>query len=62
MSLSEASETFLSVRAQEGFSRYTINAYRLQHQLLVRDIGPEVAKTDFGIISPVNGKRDQKSS
>ena len=39
MRLSEASETFLSVRAQEGFSRYTINAYRLQHELLVRDIG-----------------------
>lgn len=39
MRLSEASISFLSVRTQEGFSRSTILAYRLQHQLLERDIG-----------------------
>lgn len=39
MIVSEASDLFLAVRAQEGFSPYTIAAYRLQHQLLVRDIG-----------------------
>jgi integrase/recombinase XerD len=39
MYLSEASEAFLTVRSQEGFSQYTISAYRLQHELLVRDIG-----------------------
>ena len=30
---SEASESFLSVRTQEGFSRYTISAYQLQHHV-----------------------------
>lgn len=39
MRLSEASNTFLSIRTQEGFSPHTINAYRLQHRLLVRDVG-----------------------
>ncbi|WP_245632719.1 tyrosine-type recombinase/integrase [Alicyclobacillus kakegawensis] len=39
MRLSEASASFLNIRTQEGFSRYTISAYRLQHQLLIRDIG-----------------------
>lgn len=39
MRLSEASNMFLSVRTQEGFSPHTINAYRLQHRLLVRDVG-----------------------
>ncbi|GMA64929.1 tyrosine-type recombinase/integrase [Alicyclobacillus fastidiosus] len=39
MKLSIASETFLSVRNQEGFSRQTIRAYRLQHKLLIRDVG-----------------------
>lgn len=39
MRVSEASESFLTVRTQEGFSLHTISAYRLQHQLLVRDIG-----------------------
>ncbi len=39
MRLSEASNTLLIVRAQEGFSPHTIDAYRLQHQLLVRDVG-----------------------
>jgi integrase/recombinase XerD len=39
MRLSEASETFLEVRHQEGFSSHTINAYRLQHKILIRDIG-----------------------
>lgn len=39
MRISEASELYLNVRAQEGFSPHTIDAYRLQHQLLERDIG-----------------------
>lgn len=39
MNLSEASEIFLSLRKYEGFSPYTVDAYRLQHQLLIRDIG-----------------------
>jgi integrase/recombinase XerD len=39
MRLSEASGTFLAVRRQEGFSAHTIDAYRLQHQMLIRDIG-----------------------
>ena len=39
VNLSEASETFLNVRGQEGFSRYTISAYHLQHELLIRDVG-----------------------
>ncbi len=39
MHLSEASEAFLSLRAQEGFSPYTLKAYRLQYSLLIRDIG-----------------------
>lgn len=39
MRLSEASESYLTVRVQEGFSRYTIDAYRLQHALLIRDVG-----------------------
>ncbi|GEO26859.1 integrase [Alicyclobacillus acidoterrestris] len=39
MRLSEASQQFLAVRQQEGFSRYTIKAYRLQHQILIRDVG-----------------------
>ncbi|GEO27398.1 hypothetical protein Alches_25770 [Alicyclobacillus hesperidum subsp. aegles] len=39
MRLSEASQQFLAVRQQEDFSRYTIMAYRLQHQLLIRDVG-----------------------
>ena len=39
MRLSEASEAFLAVRRQEGFSSHTIEAYRLQHKILIRDIG-----------------------
>jgi hypothetical protein len=39
MRLSEASEAYLEVRHQEGFSSHTINAYRLQHKILIRDIG-----------------------
>lgn len=39
MRLSAASSLYLSLRAQEGFSRYTIRAYRVQHNLLIRDIG-----------------------
>jgi len=39
MNLSEASGAYLSVRRQEGFSSHTINAYRLQHEILIRDIG-----------------------
>ncbi|GMA63744.1 hypothetical protein NZD89_00300 [Alicyclobacillus fastidiosus] len=36
MILSQVSETFLSVRSQEGFSPFTIRAYRQQHKLLLR--------------------------
>lgn len=39
MRLSDASNTFLEVKGQEGFSAYTLYAYRLQHELLIRDIG-----------------------
>lgn len=39
MRLSEASQQFLAVRTQEGFSKYTIKAYQLQHALLIRDVG-----------------------
>ncbi|KPV42929.1 tyrosine-type recombinase/integrase [Alicyclobacillus ferrooxydans] len=39
MNLSQASETFLSIRSQEGFSPFTIRAYRQQHKLLIRDVG-----------------------
>ncbi|GMA59644.1 hypothetical protein NZD89_08905 [Alicyclobacillus fastidiosus] len=39
MNLSQASEAFLTVRGQEGFSPFTIRAYRQQHKLLMRDIG-----------------------
>ncbi|WAH41045.1 hypothetical protein NZD89_22600 [Alicyclobacillus fastidiosus] len=36
MNLSQASEVFLSIRSQEGFSPFTIRAHRQQHKLLVR--------------------------
>jgi integrase/recombinase XerD len=39
MQLSAASELFLRTKRQEGFSDYTTNAYRIQHSLLIRDIG-----------------------
>lgn len=39
MLLSEASELFLRTKEQEGFSSYTLNAYRVQHSLMIRDIG-----------------------
>lgn len=39
MLLSEASEAYLTIRKQEGFSQYTIKAYRLQFKVLMRDIG-----------------------
>lgn len=39
MLLSEASKLFLSTKEQEGFSPYTLNAYRIQQTLLIRDIG-----------------------
>ena len=39
MQLSDASNMFLELKGQEGFSPYTIDAYRLQHKLLIRDIG-----------------------
>ena len=39
MLLSEASKLYLNTKEQEGFSSYTINAYRIQHSLLIRDIG-----------------------
>jgi len=45
MLLSVASNKFLTLRAQEGYSPYTIRAYRMQHGLLVRDIGDEEIDT-----------------
>ena len=39
MRLSVASNRYLTLRAQEGYSPYTIRAYRVQHDLLIRDIG-----------------------
>lgn len=39
MRISEASEAFLSLRQAEGFSPYTLKAYRLQIELLIRDAG-----------------------
>ena len=39
MRLSEASERYLATRTQEGFSPHTIRAYRLQHQILMREVG-----------------------
>ena len=39
MQLSQASEGYLWARAQEGYSSYTLRAYRLQHSLLIRDLG-----------------------
>ena len=39
MRLSVASNQYLTLRAQEGYSPYTIQAYRVQHDLLIRDVG-----------------------
>lgn len=39
MRLSEASRAFLSQRQTEGLSPYTLKAYRLQVDLLIRDVG-----------------------
>lgn len=39
MQLSEASQRYLAPRTQEGFSPHTIRAYRLQHQILIREVG-----------------------
>ena len=39
MRLSEASTRFVVARGQEGYSPHTLAAYRLQHELLIRDVG-----------------------
>ncbi len=39
MRLSEASDRYLATGTQEGYSPHTILAYRLQHQILIRDLG-----------------------
>ena len=39
MRLSDASSRYLTLRAQEGYSSYTVKAYRVQHHLLIKDIG-----------------------
>ncbi len=39
MRLSDASNRYLTLRAQEGYSPYTVKAYRVQHRLLIKDIG-----------------------
>lgn len=51
MLLSEASEAFLAVRRQEGFSSYTIRAYELQYRILIRDIGDlEIQLVDLQLL------------
>ena len=43
MRLTEASHCSLTVRQQDGYSSYTLTAYRFQHQALIRDLGnPDV--------------------
>jgi len=43
MQLIEASQQYLMVRQQDGYSSYTLTAYRFQHQALIRDLGnPDV--------------------
>ena len=51
MRLSEAIESFLTVRRQEGFSRHTIDAYQLQFRILIRDIGDkEIQDVDLQLL------------
>ena len=51
MRLSEAIESFLTVRRQEGFSRHTIEAYQLQYRMLIRDIGDrEIQDVDLPLL------------
>ncbi len=43
MRLTEASRRYLMIRQQDGYSSYTLTAYRFQHQALIRDLGnPDV--------------------
>ncbi|QSO52827.1 hypothetical protein JZ785_02535 [Alicyclobacillus curvatus] len=37
--MSDAASRYLALRTQEGFLPYTIRAYQVQHNLLIRDIG-----------------------
>ncbi len=39
MRLTEASQQYCTVRQQDGYSPYTITAYRFQHDALIRDLG-----------------------
>lgn len=39
MRLSDASTRYLTIRQQDGYSLYTLSAYRFQHQALIRDLG-----------------------
>ncbi|NMP24714.1 tyrosine-type recombinase/integrase [Sulfobacillus harzensis] len=39
MHISQASQQYLATRKQEGYSPYTLAAYRLQHHLLMRVLG-----------------------
>lgn len=39
MRLSEASELYLARRKQEGYSPFTLSAYRIQHSVFIRDAG-----------------------
>ena len=59
MQLSEASTLYLKIRTQEGFSKFTIKAYRLQHQLLLRDIG-DVNVNDI-TLTAIRGHLDHHS-
>ena len=64
MRLSDASNTFLEVKQQEGFSPYTIYAYRLQHELLVRDLGDlDVAEVSLQLLcTPLSHHSHLKSA
>ena len=51
MRLSEASQRYLATRTQEGFSPHTIRAYRLQHQILIREVGDVRHSSLFGSLA-----------
>jgi len=45
MRLTEASHRYLTVRQRDGYSAYTLTAYRFQHHALIRDLGdPDVRR------------------
>ncbi|WP_244893442.1 hypothetical protein [Ferroacidibacillus organovorans] len=42
MRLPDASNRYLPLQAQEGYSPYTVKAYRVQHHQLIKDIGDTI--------------------